>query len=582
MRITRRQFLLGSAAGMGTLSSSALLSLLAPAAAKAARGPEQTYDYGQAFSLLGRISFGPTLQDYQTFNQMGFAHYLESQLHPMEAEDALCNARLRSATLHIEYKASEKPDPTKPVDPKKPVNDYPAVNEDSPLRSLAMSPEQLWKIADSSVRMDGKERNRPVQEVRAATWLRAVYSKWQLREVMVEFWHNHFNVNATSAYQISASFPVYDAIMRRNCFGNFRGFLEDIAKSASMQFYLNNAKSKASPANENYARELFELHTLGADHYYNSLYNRWREVPGAVRGHPIGYIDQDVYEAARAFTGWTIEDGSNTGRGTVFDKTGAFTYFDGWHDNYQKRVLGTEFDPNAPPMADGKKVLDLVSAHPGTAMYLCTKLCRRFVADDPPSALVKRAAKTFQQSLHRSDQIARVLRTIILSPEFAGMEGRKIKRPFEYTVSFLRGTGANVTPNENLFNNVSGAGYRQFEWAAPTGHPDVADYWLNTNTTLSNWNILPQLFSGGFKAASFDLAQQTPPSIRTSGDIVTYWVMRLTGRSSDSGLFTGLMQFMPQPQNPGFVPDIHNPGFRVPYQEMVMAIGMLPEFQVRG
>jgi uncharacterized protein (DUF1800 family) len=441
--------------------------------------------------------------------------------------------------------------------------------------------EELWKLTDNSIRMDGKERNRPMQEIRAVTWLSAIYSKWQLREVMVEFWHNHFNVHATSQPQISAPFPIYDAIMRQHCFGNFRTFLEAVAQSASMQFYLSNAKSKASPANENYARELFELHTLGSDHYYNDLYNRWREVPGATEGHPIGYIDQDVYEAARAFTGWTIEDGSNTGRGTIFPKTGKFTYFDGWHDNYQKRVLGTEFDPNTPPLADGRKVLDLVSAHPGTAVFLCTKLCRRFVADDPPPALVKRAAQVWHDSLKDPDQIARVLRAILLSPEFAQMQQRKVKRPFEYIVSFLRATGAGFQPNEGTFNALSATGYRQFEWPTPTGHPDIAEYWLNTNTTLSSWNLLASIAENN-KTTTLNIAAQTPPSIRSSDDLINYWVMRMTGHAPDRELSALLMQFMPQPHNPQFVPDIQNKAMDEPLRQMVETIAMLPEFQMRG
>ena len=372
---------------------------------------------------------------------------------------------------------------------------------------------------------------------------------------MVEFWHNHFNVNATSQQQISATFPVYDAIMRKHCLGNFRAFLEDVAKSAAMQYYLSNVKSKASPANENYARELFELHTLGADHYYNDLYNRWREVPGAVQGKPIGYIDQDVYEAARAFTGWTIEDGSNTGRGTVFPKTGKFTYFDGWHDNYQKRVLGTEFDPNTPPMADGNKVLDLVSGHPGTAVFLCTKLCRRFIADDPPPALIKRVAQVWHQSAGKPDQIACVLQAIILSPEFARMQGRKVKRPFEMIVSFLRATSALVFPNDAAFNALSGTGYKQFEWPTPTGHPDDAQYWLNTNTTLSNWNLISAAVDGSGKIAVVDIAQQTPASVRTSPDIINYWVMRLTGHAPDRELLLLLMQFLPRPKDQTILPE---------------------------
>ena len=140
-----------------------------------------------------------------------------------------------------------------------------------------------------------------------------------------------------------------------------------------MLVYLNNRSSRAGSANENYARELLELHTLGRGAYLNTLYDRWRDVPGATEGRPQGYIDQDVYEAARAFTGWTIADGTGLGGGMALPATGAFTYVEAWHDGYQKRVLGHEFDPFQAPMADGRKVLDLVADHPATAWNVCTR-----------------------------------------------------------------------------------------------------------------------------------------------------------------------------------------------------------------
>src|SRR5258708_6681680 len=242
------------------------------------------------------------------------------------------------------------------------------MDEDRPLTWLSAPIEKLWPLDDQKTMMAHQERIRPAEEVRMASWVKAVYSKWQLREIMVEFWHNHFNINAFQEPRIACTFPIYDReVIRKNCFGNFRTFLEDVARSTAMQYYLDNFSSKASPANENYARELFELHTLGSDFYFNNLYNRWREVPGASNGKPIGYIDEDVYEAARSFTGWTIADGSGIGKGDNLPNTGRFYYYDGWHDNYQKRVLGVEFDPNQPPLADGLKVLDLVAYHPATA-----------------------------------------------------------------------------------------------------------------------------------------------------------------------------------------------------------------------
>lgn len=173
MRLTRRDFVIGSTASLGALATPAMLSLLAPAA-RAAGVAEGKYDYSDVFSMLNRISFGATLQEYQNFTTLGLKRYLKEQLNPIDAEDTDCNARLQNATLHIEYKASEpvvkKPDDKKP----QPDNNYPAVKEDRPLNTLSMPVEALWPLSDNSVRMDGKERQRPFQEVRAATWIRAV------------------------------------------------------------------------------------------------------------------------------------------------------------------------------------------------------------------------------------------------------------------------------------------------------------------------------------------------------------------------------------------------------------------------
>src|SRR5208283_694374 len=124
----------------------------------------------------------------------------------------------------------------------------------------------------------------------------------------------------------------------------------------------------------------------------------WREVPGALQGRPAGYIDQDVYEAARAFTGWTIEDGSSVDARRKLPFTGQFVYVENWHDGYQKRVLATEFDAFAVALSDGRQVLDLVAAHPATAQFLCDKLCRRFIGGEPPPRLRQRLVQIWLEN----------------------------------------------------------------------------------------------------------------------------------------------------------------------------------------
>src|SRR5579872_6376160 len=246
-------------------------------------------------SALGRAGYGARPEEIGPVAR-GFPTWVEDQLAPREDQDQAVHERLAKLRLRVHYPANPK---------------WPAVDEPRPLAYLDKPIEAAWPLIEKRQEMDGAERRRPRDEVIAATILRAVHSRWGLRERLVSFWHDHFNVDAFAGDQITAALPSYDRdVIRTHCLGNFRAFLEGVATSAAMQYYLSNRSSRAGSANENFARELFELHTLGRGAYLNDRYDRWREVPGALTGHPSGYIDQDVYEAARAFTGWTIEDGS--------------------------------------------------------------------------------------------------------------------------------------------------------------------------------------------------------------------------------------------------------------------------------
>ena len=514
---------------------------------------------------LNRMAYGPRPGDVARVQQMGFAAYVDEQLNPNDADDALCNQKIADARLRIQYNAGMG---------------YPAVDEMRPLRTIIENwgLAQLWPLTKHPAY---QERIRPVEEVRAATLIRAVYSKWQLREVLVEFWHNHFNVDAYSDTRISATWPLYDRdVIRRHCLGNFRNMVRDVAKSIAMGFYLDNAFSRDGPANENYARELFELHTLGQENYLNHLYNRWRDVPGALEGNPIGYIDQDVYEAARAFTGWTIAYGQTISGNLRLPDTGEFAYVDLWHDNAQKRVLAFEIDPNRPPLADGEDVIRLVSQHPGTARYICRKLCRRLLADDPPASLVNTLANIWLTNKDAPDQIARTVRALLLSDEFASTFGRKVKRPFEVVVSFLRATNAEVTPNRDLFWQLQEMGYRMFNWGPPTGHPEESAAWLSTNGMLRRWNIINQLQSTWLKAATFDLPGQTPPGL-TARQIVEFWVGRLLAVPPPTSTMNRLIDLMRQNGSADAPPTGSTDEIVDRIKSVVTLIAMTPEFQLR-
>jgi len=481
-------------------------------------------------AALNRITYGPVPEEIEKVKKEGLASFIEEQLNPKETDNEKLSAKLSSATLQIKY--AEK-------------DGAAAVDESRPLNLLNASIEELWKLNNKEMMLNYQEKVRPLEEVRAASWLRAVYSKWQLREVMVEFWHNHFNVNA-SDQKIAIVFPVYDRdVIRKNSLGNFRAFLEDVAKSTAMLYYLDNFTSRASPANENYARELFELHTLGSDFYFNNLYNRWRDVPGALNGKPTGYIDEDVYEAARAFTGWTVADGQNLGK-DKFPDTGQFYYYDGWHDNYQKRILGNEISPNQPALSDGHLALDLVAYHPATARHICKKLCIRFISDEPSEAVVNGAVKVWTQHQKSPDQIRQTMSYILNTKEFTSTWGKKVKRPFHLMASVFRTAQAELTPNQGLTGQLSQMGYYHYNWQTPTGHPDRMDYWLSSSNMLARWNLANGALSvnPNNRMATYNFISQMPAGMDKPADITNFWIEHILQKPMPAAFTETMISFL--------------------------------------
>lgn len=514
---------------------------------------------------LNRITYGAIPSDIDKVKKIGLLKFIDEQLNPTDDEGEIVKTKLATITLPIKY-------------PEK-AGVYPAVDEDRLLLLINAPQEKLWDLMQHDTPY--QEKGRPFEEIKIASWIRAVYSPWQLKEVMVEFWHNHFNVTANSDLKISLTFPVYDRdVIRKNCFGNFRTFLEAVAKSTAMLYYLDNFSSKASPANENFARELFELHTLGSDFYFNNLYNRWREVPGALEGKPIGYIDEDVYEAARAFTGWTVADNAGIGRGDKLPNGGAFYYYDGWHDNYQKRVLGVEFDPNQPPMADGLKVLDLVAYHPATAKNICKKLCRRFIADEPPQRVINGAVKVWTHNQKSPDQIKETIRYILSTKEFTSAETQKVKRPFELLASMFRVTGADFTPNASLTGYLAQMGYQHYQWPSPTGHPDKSSYWLSSNAMLARWNAAAGLlYANQNKVAKFDTRAVTPSDVKTFKQVSDYWTKRVLQKNKSEQFIESMALYMAGKRSINDV--LPDPEFNNRVMGMVMLLTMTPDFQLK-
>jgi uncharacterized protein (DUF1800 family) len=519
---------------------------------------------------LNRLTFGATQASAAELNALGLEAWLDRELVKPASNDDL-QKRLAAARLMIEYEAG--------TDDSK--QSWQARKEIIPYQYLDASGESLLPLLDfAKSGMAYEERIRPAREVQAASLIRAVHADAQLREVMTQFWHDHFNVNSMRDEHTAAYFGHYDRMMRDNAFGNFRTLLAGMAKSPSMLFYLNNEASRASPANENFARELFELHTLGAANYFNDRTTSWSDVPGAKEGLAQGYIDQDVYEAARALTGWSFGDGREIAANDFAPANGEFHYIDRWHDPYQKRILGVEFRANAGPMHDGEALLDMLAAHPSTAKFVCEKICRRLGLETPSAELVDLAAKTWLDNMKADDQIAKIIRTIVLSKEFADSEPRKLKRPFEFLASFYRAVGAEIaSPTLDFVWVLSKAGWNQHEFRPPTGHPDQSEHWANTNLISGFVNIALNALEDWNGAAKADLAAALPAGSAKIADGIRLWAARIQGAEPPVEMVSAILaQISDDPDAP--LPD--DPGERDHMLRGVAAAAALsPQFLFR-
>ena len=330
------------------------------------------------------------------------------------------------------------------------------------------------------------------RDLMQAKLLRAIYTNRQLQEVLVDFWFNHFNVyldKGQDRYLITA----YEReAIRPYVLGKFRDMLEATAKSPAMLFYLDNWQSVAPEAatarpgaknrrglNENYGRELLELHTLGVDG---------------------GYTQKDVTEVARCFTGWTI---AQPQRG------GGFSFNARLHDQGEKTVLGVTI-PAGGGIEDGEKVLDIVAHHPSTAHWVSRQLAQRFVADDPPASLVDHMADTFLKS---NGDIREVLKTMLNSKEFwsEGAYRSKMKSPFEMVVSAVRAVNGDVDFALPLANQVAQLGEPLYRKQEPTGYSNSSKEWLNSAGLLARMNFALQLANGNMQGVKVDPVQASKP-----------------------------------------------------------------------
>ena len=396
----------------------------------------------------------------------------------------------------------------------------------APMKDPAIEPDQAVKGArrrealgggdpnsvPRAVADDSKRPARIVAELAMAKVTRAIYSERQLQQVMDDFWFNHFNVFAGKGEDRYYLTSYERDVIQPHTLGKFKDLLAATAKSPAMLFYLDNflsadpraaerqamlramrqarygpfgrpwpprppanpqGKKSERGLNENYGRELMELHTLGVDG---------------------GYTQKDVTEVARSFTGWTID------KPRIYAD---FKFDERLHDPDPKIVLGKKI--HAGGMKDGEQVLDLLVHHPSTAKFISTELARRFVSDNPPPALVNRMAETFQSS---DGDIRAVMKTMIWSPEFWSRDAyrAKIKTPFELVVSAARALGTDVDTPLPLVQWVGRIGEPLYQCQPPTGYSDKAETWVNTGALLNRLNFSLALAGNRMRGARTDVA----------------------------------------------------------------------------
>jgi uncharacterized protein (DUF1800 family) len=420
--------------------------------------------------FLNRTSFGPTPAMVRRVSQLGMRAYLEEQLAPETIADS-----------DVEEKVAG-------------------------LKTMRMNSRELFELypppqvaRERGMAMAGA-MNAPrfvIFELQQARLLRAVYSQRQLYEVMVDFWINHFNIFAAKGANRWLMTSYDRDTIRPLALGKFRDLLLATARSPAMLFYLDNWLSVSPNSfaarrpgnlrrrglNENYAREIMELHTLGVDG---------------------GYSQQDVHEIARCFTGWTLR----RPRGEA-----EFLFNPRLHDQEAKTVLGVHIPPDG-GMEDGIQVIDHLARHPATARFIATKLARRFVADDPPASLVEQGAAAFRQS---DGDIRTVLRTIIDAPEFFSPAAyrAKLKKPLEFVASALRVTEADTRVTPQLLRYLARMGEPLFLAQPPTGYPDVASSWISADMLLTRMNFATELVANRINGARVraDAAHDIQPYI---------------------------------------------------------------------
>jgi uncharacterized protein (DUF1800 family) len=439
---------------------------------------------------LNRLGFGPHPGEVEQIQKTGLETWIQAQLHPENTSDPTMDARLAAYTA-LRLSASSLFDQYPPTE-------VAAKRLGMKVDEYQKHIQDLAKLPQGMSSLPFKDQQEIVNQLVQAKLVRAIYSEHQLSEQLEDFWFNHFNVFIYKDLDRWYMIPYERDSIRPYVLGKFRDLLEANAKSPAMLFYLDNSSSadphafdrlklhpvSARPGvklpplgpkrglNENYGRELMELHTLGVDG---------------------GYTQQDVIDVARAFTGWTIASQR---------ENPAFYFDERLHDPDPKRVLGKKI--NSGGMRDAEQVLDLLAKNPHTARHISLQLTQHFVSDDPPEALVRRMTKTFEKS---KGDIRAVMATMIYSPEFWSRRAfrAKVKTPFELVASTVRALGADVDQPLQMAQWITRIGEPLYQCLTPNGYSDAASSWVSTGSLLNRMNFAVALTNNKIRGAQVDV-----------------------------------------------------------------------------
>ena len=426
MSLSRRDFLKLSA----LVTASAALSSCAPVYRKLAGDlpvvPWTSLSTSD-FLALNRLTFGPRVEERARFVDIGLQAWIEEQLDFESINDFDCEIQL------------------------------------NPFKTLKMDANELEGISNQL--FDGYDRDSIPNELRQAALMRQIYSKRQLYEIMVEFWSDHFNIFIEKGNNFYLKTVDDREVIRKHALGSFRDLVSASAHSPAMMIYLDNQANEKSHPNENYARELMELHTLGVDG---------------------GYTQQDVMELARCLTGWNVKE---------HFWLGDFVFKDDLHDTGEKNVLGLSIQSSG--IKEAEQVIEMLVNHPSTARFISTKLARRFIADEPPQEIIEKATQTF---LDTKGDIKSVLRVILL--DGLSLAQPKYKRPANLVISSLRMLNAEtdtVAINEYLLR----MGQLYFNWPTPDGYPDHSEAWQGN--LMPRWQFAFELIRNEIKGTKHNL-----------------------------------------------------------------------------